>query len=72
MPFWENEQRQLEERRKLFAAEMNGIKIELIRMNSQFPPDNGNKRKKLIAAKGSLFRGCKSGHGPSQGVLGNR
>ena len=36
MPFWENEQRQLEERRKLFTAEMNGIKVELIRMNSQF------------------------------------
>ena len=36
MPFWENEQRELEERRKLFTAEMNGIKVELIRMNSQF------------------------------------
>ena len=36
MPFWEDEQRELEERRQLFTAEMNGIKVELIRMNSQF------------------------------------
>ena len=36
MPFWEDEQRELEERRQLFTAEMNEIKVELIRMNSQF------------------------------------